>query len=522
MKKKIRSLAAVLLALIILSGFAVCAFADNEDAALDAQEPEILGEWKVGATKKDDITATWSDGTLWLEGTGRMKDFAKLSDRPWNDIIGSIRFVMIGDEIENIGKNAFAGLGADFTEEGQTADFFLPVTGKLTVIGENAFANSRLYWLTTIPSSVTEIKSKAFEKSGLAEIHFDGAQPKIAADAFSGCDGILYTPYNTGWDTTQSFGGSFEHKALYSFTVYRYHDNEEVGRETIMYPEGESIDYFAESYDDEFGFDHYRVVKGNFSLADPKNPLIDKPISDNVEIDVFYKKGNEPVSRPEPEKEPCPLVITKDGQPALDDVDGDYYWQPEANTVLLLKSGLTISMPEGMEGVHTSISSDFKEPTEITFENLSIRGEDIFVSMFSSDDIKINLVGENKIISADSQVIGLPFIAGAQITFAGKGSLYLEAYGEGNTAAFCMKEFVLDGFTISGADSADAEKLKEVQFKLNEDAGEYGYYLKENGNEAKVLMIQPQPVKIIKNPVLPIIIVVIIIAAIVVVRKVRQ
>ncbi len=534
MKTFIKKLSAVLLALLIITTYCSYVFAEGEadiasapdDALLmygeESEEPEVLGEWQVGATKKDDIVATWTEGTIWFEGTGKMKDYAKPEDRPWNDIIGTISFVMLGDGIENIGKNAFAGMGTGFEDEWKTADFFLPIDGALTTIGESAFENSKLYNLNTIPDTVKEIKSKAFANSGLSEIHFNEATPVIAGDAFEGCAGTFYAAYQSGFDTTKSYGGDFTVKTLYKLTTYTFYDNEETGSGISYIPEGEDINYFADSYDDEYGFDHYAVESGSFHIDDPKNPLLGGTLSDNVVIDVYYKKGNEPAVRPEPEKEPCPFVITRNGGAALDDMEGDYYWMPDSNAVMLLKSGLTISMPEGTENVVCGITASFEEPAEITLNNLHMEGPDCYLSLFSSESIKVYLAGENTINSVGSEMIGLCFMGGADITFAGKGSLKLRAEGDPSNAAFCAEGFKLDGLVITGSEDPDAEKFAEVEYVQDPDAGIYGYYVKGTENAAMVLMIQPQGLKLLQNPILPIAIVIIIIAAVIVFKKVRE
>ena len=537
MKNFIKKFSAVLLALLIVTTYCSFAFAEGElgvtaapddvllmdDAELDDyEEPPVLGEWQVGATKKDDIVATWTEGTIWFEGTGKMKDYAKPEDRPWNDIIGTISFVMFGDGIENIGKNAFVGMGTGFEEEWETADFFFPIDGALTTIGESAFENAKLYNLNTIPDTVKEIKSKAFANSGLSEIHFNEAAPVIADDAFEGCTGTFHVAYQSQFDITKSYGGDFTIDTLYKLTTYTFYDNEEMGSGTSYIPEGDDIDYFADSFDDGYGFDHYAVESGNFHIENPKDPLLSGTLSDNVVIDVYYKKGNTPAVRPEPEKEPCPFVVTKNGEAALDDMEGDYYWMPDSNSIMLLKSGLTVSMPEGTDNVVCGITASFEEPAEITLNSLHVEGPDCYLSLFSSESIKLNLVGENVINSTGSEIIGICFMGGADITFAGKGSLKLRAEGDPTNSAFCAEAFKFDKLTVVGSEDPDATSFGEVEYVQDPDAGKYGYYMKGTENPAMVLMIQPQGLTLLQNPILPIAIVIIIIAAVVIVKKLRE
>ena len=65
--------------------------------------------WQIGSPNVDNVTATLSNGTLTISGTGNMTDFASSSSAPWYSVISQITQVAIGAGVTRIGNYAFAG-----------------------------------------------------------------------------------------------------------------------------------------------------------------------------------------------------------------------------------------------------------------------------------------------------------------------------------------------------------------------------------------------------------------------------
>lgn len=527
--KTISKLLSIFLAvMLVFSSFAM-AFADETDAVLldaeqgedeyEYEEPPVLGEWKTGATSSDDITATWTEGTLWFSGTGRMKDYEKLSDRPWNDCIGSISYIMFDDGIENIGKNAFAGLGKDLTGEWDTADCYYPES--MTEIGEGAFADAKLYFMIEFRNSV-KIGSKAYAYTGRdLEFRFDGEVCEIADDAFAGCSGKIFTVEGYDWDKTKQYGGSFEYITQYEFNVVSYYDDEENGSMTMLIPEGEEVDYFADCWMDGYGFDYFELVSGSFPIDDPANPQLNGTITDNVLIKEYFKAGNENQDRPEPETMPCPFVVTTaDGQPALDDIEGDYYWSEFSNAIILYKSGLTVSLPNGVKSTSAYITSSFSEEAELTLKNVVIEGPEVYFGLMSNFPLKVNLVGENKVISTEGS-FGYIMVATENVSFAGKGSLYIT--GNADNAAMCAGELSFeDKLKITGSAEENAVSgLTELEYVGEKDGTQlYTYFVKGTENACKTLLIKGE--SFLQSPVLPLAIIVVLIAVVLIARRKKK
>ena len=123
----------------------------------------LYAKWTVGGDCGDNLTWTLDDsGTLTISGTGAMKAYARVSDRPWRDRSADIITVVIGSEVTKIGRYAFAGC-----KNLKTVN--LPENGKLEEIGYCAFGDRTVSDIgapiiteITIPASVKVIDAYAF------------------------------------------------------------------------------------------------------------------------------------------------------------------------------------------------------------------------------------------------------------------------------------------------------------------------------------------------------------------------
>jgi len=120
------------------------------------------GEYNSGCTPTNAVTATLTNGTLTISGSGDMADYSHFSmgiTAPWYSARTSIQTVIIENGVTSIGSWAFN------------------VCSNLVEV--------------TIPSSVIEIGSRAFGNcSGLTAVTIGSSVTTIDDDAFSACNGL--------------------------------------------------------------------------------------------------------------------------------------------------------------------------------------------------------------------------------------------------------------------------------------------------------------------------------------------
>ena len=246
--------------------------------------------WCVGADKPEDVTVFVTDGTLWINGSGRMQDFANTEERPWDGIIGELTYVFVSDCVEHIGARAFMGAGKD------ADDFDLGFFSEnLLSIGESAFegANFSFYVILTIPESVESIGPRAFAGCPLTDIYIDGT-PDIAEDAFAAVTSRVSVRYGAGWDESNMlpYGGELDYIMTYPVRYVDDYGTDEITAEgTAFVPEGELFEYDAVAYlsEEDYHFVRYELVSGELDIADPTDPIISSPVSGSVELKVIYE-----------------------------------------------------------------------------------------------------------------------------------------------------------------------------------------------------------------------------------------
>ena len=145
-----------------------------------------IGASAAGPSGKCGPSAYWSfdssTGTLTISGSGAMNDY-EYGDYPWMDYRNSIQTIVIGDQITQIGWNAFPWTACSTIKFGKN----------VRSIGERAFNGCRnLNGDLTLPDSVQTIGAGAFQ--GCEKLSGDLTIPDsvqtIGDSAFEFCTGL--------------------------------------------------------------------------------------------------------------------------------------------------------------------------------------------------------------------------------------------------------------------------------------------------------------------------------------------
>ena len=154
-----------------------------------------IGASAAGTSGKCGPSAYWSfdssTGTLTISGSGAMNDYEYGNDYPWMDYRDSIQTIVIGDQITQIGRNAFPWTACSTIQFGKS----------VRSIGAEAFSGCRnLNGDLTIPDSVQIVGDRAFSGcTGLnGTLTLGSSLQTIGAGAFHYCpfSGDLVIPDN--------------------------------------------------------------------------------------------------------------------------------------------------------------------------------------------------------------------------------------------------------------------------------------------------------------------------------------
>lgn len=200
-----------------------------------------IGASAAGTSGKCGPSAYWSfdssTGTLTISGSGAMEDYEYGNDYPWMDYRDSIQTIVIGDQITQIGRNAFPWtacstikFGKNVRSIGERAfngcrnlngDLTLP--DSVQTIGAGAFQGcEKLSGDLTIPDSVVEIGEGAFRdcKNLNGTLTLGKNLRTIGKEAFSGCafTGSLTIPEGVTEIADSAFGAGIPLKKYGMFT----------------------------------------------------------------------------------------------------------------------------------------------------------------------------------------------------------------------------------------------------------------------------------------------------------------
>lgn len=284
-----KKIAALLLALCMVLSLAACS--SNKQKGSGTEEDP----WLCGATENDDVRVFVLDNSLYINGDGKMADYDDLEARPWNDIIENVSDISIFDDLKYVGKNAFAGAGANLEDE--YVSVFL--SEGIGAIGESAFEGAKFSYdfgetrmgaIITIPESVQSIGARAFADSAAYEVYFDGA-PEVSDDAFAGNTCTVYVRNGADFERLP-YGGELSYKTLYAFNYVEDYGTDEISGEGTMYiPEDYCELYNAQDYvaDENYSFVRYELLDGDFEIEDPENPELNIMLTGDVRIKIIYE-----------------------------------------------------------------------------------------------------------------------------------------------------------------------------------------------------------------------------------------
>lgn len=143
-----------------------------------------IGASAAGTSGKCGPSAYWSfdssTGTLTISGSGAMEDYEYGNEFPWMDYRNSIQTIVIGDQITQIGRNAFPWTACSTIQFGKS----------VRSIGAEAFSGCRnLNGDLTLPDSVQIVGNHAFsECTGLTgTLTLGSSLQTIGAGAFYDC-----------------------------------------------------------------------------------------------------------------------------------------------------------------------------------------------------------------------------------------------------------------------------------------------------------------------------------------------
>lgn len=235
------------------------------------------------------VVWTYDDGTLTIEGSGAMTDYASRSEQPWADLAEDITAIRVNNGVTKVGDYAFyycynasaVILASSVTEIGEAAFWGcasldgVTLPENLTAIGDFAFGSCADLNDLAVPASVTSLGDRVFEGCSdlnsavilaevetlgartffncrsLTAVYLNAALQSIEQDAFTNCTSLtdLYVSGDlTAWAPTAADGNG----AFTSLTAepFNYGETATLTIEYV-YEDGSEA---AESYVAEIGF----------------------------------------------------------------------------------------------------------------------------------------------------------------------------------------------------------------------------------------------------------------------------
>ena len=154
----------------------------------------------------NNITWSYSDGTLTLSGTGNMPDYSDLLPTPWYSFREEIRVVSVGEGITSIGNKAFfnckslkyATLPNTIVSIGNDAFYNCLLMKTVTIgnsvksIGDGAFERCESLQMVRLPSTLSSLGKRSFYRcASLQVISIPSSVVKIGDMAFTYCSALV-------------------------------------------------------------------------------------------------------------------------------------------------------------------------------------------------------------------------------------------------------------------------------------------------------------------------------------------
>lgn len=174
---------------------------------VSALATEVLYSGTCGG-EGDGSNLTWTlddEGTLRIDGNGRMEYYSSYSSKPWYNYRSLIKSAVIGEGVTSIGGSAFSycrSLTSVTIPEGVTSigscafEYCSSLTSvtipeSVTSIGNSVFYGCSSLTSVIIPSSVTSIDNFAFYNcSGLTSVIISEGVTSIGQWAFDDCNSL--------------------------------------------------------------------------------------------------------------------------------------------------------------------------------------------------------------------------------------------------------------------------------------------------------------------------------------------
>jgi exopolysaccharide biosynthesis protein len=137
--------------------------ASAEEGNAEQESADLRVDAKQGSCGE---ALTWSlddDGTLTIDGDGKMTDYSEKSSAPWDELAQDIVSIHVGAKVETIGAYAFSGL-----EKVESVTF--DDESELTEIRDFAFSGCKALKTVELPEKLEKIGQGAFEKCEKLEL----------------------------------------------------------------------------------------------------------------------------------------------------------------------------------------------------------------------------------------------------------------------------------------------------------------------------------------------------------------
>jgi len=177
---------------------------DTDDSG-EIEQEEPLARGTCGAYSDNLTWVVTKNGELIISGSGLMNSYSSENEVPWYSYRSSIKNIIIGSGVTNIGARAFSrcsnipsvSIPSSVTSIGTYAFdscsslASVALGGKVRNIGAYAFHDCSSLVGITIPNSVTNIDWNAFEGcSALKSVTIGNGVTSIGASAFSECSSL--------------------------------------------------------------------------------------------------------------------------------------------------------------------------------------------------------------------------------------------------------------------------------------------------------------------------------------------